>query len=191
MMFLPSQLIMIDLEMTGVNPDTDDVLQIAMLQLELDEKHKAYKATKSLNAFLKHKGSPTRDFDKKYLSHVYKRCNKSPLTPKAFKRTMHDWLGDLKGKVTPTGDCVPCDVEFLYRSGCADRNYFDENDNSVEGSFHYEFFEINPLKIIAREILGEKDLVEKPHQEHDALGDCRNQLLELNKCLSILFGVGK
>jgi oligoribonuclease (3'-5' exoribonuclease) len=185
---LPQDLVMIDCEMTGVNPDKHDLLQVAALKLKLDDGQ--YTTTgEPFMLYLHSDETPQNDFHKKYLTPVYEECNKSDKTPEDLKAEFHTWLGDLKGKVMPVGDCVPTDVNFLYTSKGGDRPDIGD-DGPIEGTFHYEYFEMHPLKLVAEEISGGKLKVEGLDEEnvHDALVDCRNQLLDLNHCLKVLRG---
>ena len=49
---------------------------------------------------------------------------------------------------------------------------------------------MNPLKMLAEEIAGGKLQVDGLDKDniHDALADCKNQLLELNHCLLAISG---
>lgn len=187
---LPTDLVMVDCEMTGVIPERDNLLQIACLKLKLKDNQYEIQG-EPLVKYLKYDGQPSNDFHKKFLTHIFKECNKSKLEPKDFKKELEDWLGDLKGKAQPTGDCVPTDMAFLFAKGCAERG--DVGDaGQVPGTFHYEYFEMNPIKQLARVKAGTKDIeIEGYNHEgiHDALVDCQNQLLELNKFIGILLDV--
>jgi len=183
---LPDCLIMIDCEMTGVIPTTDHLLQVAALKLKWrPDKRKYYQDGPHFLVYLKHDGQPENDFHKKHLATIFKKCNKSETTPAMAKEQLHSWLGPLKGKTMPAGDCIPTDITFLYHNGIADYPDIDK-----EGTFHYEFFDMNSIKMIGRHILGAKPIkgVDFRHEEpeHDALMDCRNQTRELNFYLRLL-----
>lgn len=182
--FLPDRLVMLDCEMTGVLPKRDHLLQIAALKLEREGI--CYKQVEeSFVLYLAYAGRPSNEFHRKYLTHIFDQCNKSTISPPEAKKLLHDWLGDWRGHVTPTGDCVPTDIAFLLEKGCA-----DPSDIDVPGTFHFEFFEMNPLKLVARHLLRSKFETPGLNKEgiHDALVDCGNQLLELNHILAILLG---
>ena len=182
---LPEDLVMIDCEMTGVNPDIHSLLQVAALKLKL--KDGQYTEEGEPFMFYLHSDEPPQsEFHKSYLIRIFEECNKSQKTPEDLKSEFHTWLGDLKGKVMPVGDCVPTDVNFLYTSKGGDRPDIGD-DGPIEGTFHYEYFEMNPLKMLVEEITGAKLKVEGLDDGiHDALVDCRNQLIELNHCLSVV-----
>jgi oligoribonuclease (3'-5' exoribonuclease) len=183
---LPKTLVMIDCEMTGVNPDVHDLLQVAALKLKLSD-GQYVEDGEPFDFYLHSDETPENEFHKKYLSEIYKKCNESNKNPEDLKSEIHKWLGDLKGKVMPVGDCVPTDINFLYTSKGGDRPDIGD-DGPIEGTFHYEYFEMNPLKLLVEEITGAKLKVEGLDEEniHDALVDCKNQLIELNHCLKVL-----
>jgi len=181
-MFLPDKLIMVDLEMTGVNPFQDKILQIAMIKLERRENE--YVNVGEKEWFLHCDEQPTRDFHKQYLSHIFQKCNESILTPAAVRTDIDVWLGPYKG-ATPVGDCIPTDIYFLYIHDIIDMSDFD-GDTHIPGTFDHEFFDLNAPKILSREKMQEKFEVPGVTKSHDALQDCRDQLLELNAYLDIL-----
>ena len=182
---LPEQLVMIDCEMTGVLPNKDKLLQVAALKLER-VKNQYRQVGEPFLKFLAYDGRPENEFQKQYLTHVFDECNKSDLTPARLKTELHGWLGSYLNKATPVGDCVPTDIAFLAANDCIDLSHF-KNDQPVPGTFHYEYFDMNAPKEIARVKMGGK--FETPNLDeniHDALVDCENQLKELNHILEIL-----
>jgi oligoribonuclease (3'-5' exoribonuclease) len=184
--FLPEDLIMVDCEMCGVKPERDALLQVAMLKLRL--KDGQYLVSPNyLNAFLHYPGQPETEFHREFLTHIFEACNKSTLTPSQLQEQIHNWLGPLKGKAIPVGDCVSTDLDFLIRNNCIVRSDIDKEGTPIPGTFHYESFDLNPVKCIVREKLGKKIKPEKEIEgKHDALVDVFNQTLELNLFLKHL-----
>jgi oligoribonuclease (3'-5' exoribonuclease) len=186
MNFLPDHLVMVDCEMTGVRPEEHSLLQVAMVKLCLIEGQYRFNPN-ILVAYLKNDASPSTPFHFEFLSHIFEKCNKSTLTCSELKAQISDWLGDLRGKVMPTGDCISCDMEFLYKNECIDRSGYLNDGTPVLGTFHYEQFDLNPIKLIARQKTGEKSKPAKSFAgKHDAVVDCFNQILELNHFIKIL-----
>lgn len=183
--FLPKDMIMLDCEMTGVVPERDSLLQLAMLHLTLEGKQ--YNVVgEPLVLYFPYDGEPENEFQKKYLSDIFKQCNESTLTDEQAKEEIENFLGPLKGKVIPVGDCVPVDMMFLYARGILDRPDII-NDKQTPGTFHYEFFDLNAPKALARAKMGKKFKVKGLDDGiHDALVDCQNQTKELNEYLKIL-----
>jgi len=187
--FLPKNLIMLDLEMTGVIPERDDILQIAMCKLELqsaDPRDYGYIIVGDpLEIFIHSDKQPSNEFHEKYLKDIFAKSNESKVTPEDAKKLIHEWLGDLKGVVTPCGDAVHCDMGFLYAKGCIDRGDIGD-DGAIPGTFHYEIFDLNSLKSVARQLNGEKEKLKLEDGIHNAMVDCRNQTTELNWMLKVL-----
>lgn len=187
--FLPEKLVMIDCEMEGVVPNRDKLLQVAMFKLSLKDNQYVI-IDEPLVLYMKNDKQPTTEFHKTYLSHIFEKCNKSDLTPEKAKEQINKWLGDWKGVVQPCGDCIPNDITFLYAEDLIDRGDIVNGEN-VPGTFHYEFFELNSIKSVARTLAGfkvDKDLPGMSKTIHDAIDDCKNQIKELNLYLSILLG---
>lgn len=189
--FLPQNLVMVDCEMTGVREDRDHLLQAAFTMLEFQNGQ--YVETKEpLVLYMPYDGQPENKFQKQYLTHIFKKCNESTLTASEGKDLLHEWLGDLKGEVTPVGDCVPTDIAFLKAAGIIDRPDIDDN-GPIPGTFHYEFFDLNAVKAFARQLKGEKFAISGLDEDniHDALVDCRNQTVELNAFVNVLLPPAK
>lgn len=184
--FLPEKLVMIDCEMNGVVAKRDDLLQIAMCKLRLDG-IQYVEDGEPLVIYIKNDGQPKNDFHKKYLSDIFKKCNESDVTYADAKKLIIEWLGDYSGSVV-TGDAIQSDMFFLIEKSVVDVGDIVDG-NPVSGTFHYEMFDINPIKCICRHKLGQKESKEELGLDpgiHDALVDCRNQTKELNYFIAML-----
>jgi len=187
--FLPEKLVMIDCEMTGLQLKSDIILQVAMLKLSLDSSNN-YQIDSEFEGFMYTDRVPTSEFDKTYLKHIYQKCNNknTSRSPEELRYEIKNFIGKDRGTLMPVGDCVPTDIEFLLHAGLIDRNYY-RNDRPIVGTLHYEFFEMNSLKLVARHRLGYKfdaNLSDIQEGKHDALVDCKNQLIELNAILNAI-----
>jgi len=184
--FMPDRLVMIDCEMTGLDPKADDLIQIAAIKLEL-QGDQYIETGPDLNFFIHTDKQPASEFARKYMSDVYKQANESTVDYVQAKAILDSWLGDWKGEVSPCGDCVPTDVLFMYMKGVIGLSRY-EGDTPVKGTFHYEYFDMNAIKALARQKKGykfDKELERLPG-DHDALVDCRNQLVEMNAIIKVL-----
>jgi len=188
---LPEKMVMLDCEMSGTRPKEDIVLMIALTML-LRQEDNTYKEDPNKEPcviYIKTDKKPTRKFDKQFLTHIYEICNSDKaVTKEQAKQMIIDWLGDDKGKLQPCGDCVPFDVMFLAFNDIIEPNYYDEDDNAVPGTFHYEYFDMNaPKQILNSKMKKKVNLKTHPDYDHegvhDALVDDRNQLLELNELI--------
>ncbi len=187
MPFLPEKLVMTDCEMSGLYPEKDSLLQVAMVKLLLKDGKYTVQG-EPLVIYLPFSGKPQSDFQKKFLSHIYEKCNTSDLGFPEAARQIENFLGkEYLGVAIPVGDCVPTDIEFLYKNKLLKRPGYAPDGSPIQGTLHYEFFDLNAVKTICRELLGYK--FETPNQNpniHDALVDCLNQIEELNLFLDIL-----
>jgi oligoribonuclease (3'-5' exoribonuclease) len=182
--FLPDRLVMVDLEMTGVVPERDEIIQIAMVKLKL-EGIQYVEDGEPFEVFPHTTAQPSNGFHEKFLKEIFKKANESTTEIADCGPLIEDWLGDWKGKVMPTGDCVPQDMMFLYANGILTRGDIVD-EKPVSGTFHYEFFEIEPLKATSRQKTGKKEALDLDKGIHNAMVDCRNQTKELNHYLSVL-----
>ncbi len=182
--FLPEKLVMIDLEMTGVVPERDDIIQIAATKLVLQELQYVEEG-EPFEIFPHTNLEPSNPFHLKFLVDIFKKANESEFDIVDARNLFADWLGNWKGTI-PTGDCIQQDMMFLYANGVIDRGDIVD-EKPVSGTLHYECFDINPLKCIARQKLGKKEKLDLASGIHNAMVDCRNQTIELNYYLSVLY----
>jgi oligoribonuclease (3'-5' exoribonuclease) len=180
---------MLDCEMSGLRPETDDLLQIAMLDLRLNNTGFQYVEVNYLNVYPYSAKKPVSSFDAEFLSEIYEEANRSEETADSLRMGIRTFVGQTEiGKVQPCGDCVPTDVSFLKAKGLIDSGYYTVDNVAVPGTFSYEFFEMNSIKTMARHRTGYKFDKQLPLAKgvHDALVDCRNQLIELNAIIKVL-----
>ena len=183
--FLLPKLVMIDLEMTGVVPERDDILQIAMLKLRLDDNSYAV-VGEPLEIFLHSGRNPENAFQREFLVDIFKACNQSSTTIQEARDQIAEWLAQDEYTVsTPVGDAIHQDMAFLYNKGLIDRGDIVD-DKPVAGTFHYEMFDLNVLKLVSRQKTGVKESLELDKGIHNAMVDCKNQLVELNHYLQVL-----
>jgi oligoribonuclease (3'-5' exoribonuclease) len=184
--FLPKKLLMLDLEMTGLDPAVDDILQVAAIKLELVNGQ--YVAGEEFNEFIKTDKQPESKFALENLAGVYKSAQTKGLELSDIAKKFYEFLGEDLGKLSPCGDCVPTDVLFLYAKNLITLSSYD-GDVPVEGAFFYEYFDMNSIKLVARTKAGkkfDKELKLTSGPIHDALVDCKNQLIEMNAIIKFL-----
>lgn len=189
--FLPDRLVMLDCEMTGLDPRKDDLIQVAALKLRLQNfQYVPEPNVPHFNLFIHTTRQPESEFARKHMTDVYRRANNSLYDYISGGRMLAQWLGSWRSKVSPAGDCVPTDVLFMWEKGMIELSRYD-GDTPVPGTFHYEYFDMNPIKALARQKMGckfDKELPKLPG-EHDALVDCLNQAAELNAFIAVLLGL--
>jgi len=189
-MFLPERLVMIDCEMTGLDPRTDDLLQVAAIKLVWDPVGQGYAPLPLwpiFNLYIRTDKEPISAFALEHMREVYEKCRASTYTLADARPLLAQWMSGWANEVSPTGDCVSTDILFLWEKGVIDLSRF-EGDTSIPGTFFYEQFDINPVKALARHRVGSKFDKALPllPGAHDALVDCENQLLELNAFIKVL-----
>lgn len=167
--------------MTGVFPDRDEILQVAMIKMQL-EGDQYVEVGQPLVIYVHNDKQPYNDFHRQFLSHIFEACNASTTEITEVKDMIHSWLGpDWIGVSTPCGDCVPCDIDFLYTYRCLDRPGFTDEGEPILGTFHFEYFDLNSVKAITRHKMGKKEVPKDMDENiHDGLVDCQNQMKELN-----------
>ena len=186
--FLPDRLVMLDCEMSGLDPKVDELLQIAAIKLELrDGQYRQLPMWPEFNLYIKTDLQPQNEFHRTHLADVYRKCNASTYTLMDAKPLLEQWMAHWLGKVSPCGDCVPTDVLFMYMKGVIGLSHFD-GDTPVDGTFFYEYFDANSIKAVARQKAGRKFDRDVPRipGDHDALVDCKNQLAEMNAIIGEL-----
>ncbi len=180
---LPERIMMVDLEMNGLSPKVDDILQVSMMKAIFDKERFQYLVHPDvLNIFIHTDAQPTKAFHKEHLADCFKKANQSKITLEDAKVIIEKFVGDWKGTSWPCGDCVTTDLGFLFEKGLISHNHYDENDVEVKGTFDFRILEMKPLKVLAQTFGWEKpkDVL----REHDARNDCFNQMAELNNCLA-------
>ena len=183
--FLPKKLLMLDCEMTGLDPRADDVIQLACIKLTLVNGQ--YVPSEEFNEFVHTDKQPETEFAKTHMMEVYEQANASTMDYAGLRSKLETFLGDDVGLLSPCGDCVPTDVMFLYMKDVISLSKFN-GDTPVAGTLHYEYFDANSIKLVARHKEGYKFDKELPllPGAHDALIDCKNQTMELNAILKVL-----
>lgn len=166
-----SNLIWIDLEMTGLDPDNDLIIEIATVVTDKNLKvlaegpvlavHQSNKALDKMDAWnQKHHGR----------SGLIERVKASKITDAyAEKETiafLHHWVG--KGKSPMCGNSICQDRRFLYR-------YMPE----LEAYFHYRNLDVSTLKELAKRWAPEVKKSFKKTAQHVALDDVMESIAEL------------
>ena len=84
---------------------------------------------------------------------------------------------------------------FLFENNILERSYYEKNGKEIEGTLHYDYFEISSLFSILEMVYGlspdQRRAFTRKNNEpgsHDALVDCHNQLREINLCLDYITG---
>ncbi len=192
---------MLDIETTGVNHKTDDVLQIALLELNFNGDY--WERGRHFNFFQHTDRQPESPFAKKCMPGLFERCRNTDPTPvNEARQQILDFTKDC-GAASP--NVYICgwhvgvfDLSFLSQHGYLRVAQYN-SEGVLEGDCHYRTYEISgalqlvanlakvsDLNSLVRRSLEGSQLPEG--QRHDALYDCERQLCIMNGLLKIARG---
>lgn len=175
----PENLTWIDLEMTGLDPDRDRILEIATL---VTDKHLRVLATGPELAIHQPEailsGMDAWNVEHHTQSGLIARVRASAVTEADAERATLDFLGEyVPARASPMcGNTICQDRRFLYR-------YMPE----LEAYFHYRHVDVSTLKELARRWA--PGVLEGMRKEsaHRALADIEESVAELRLYRSLLF----
>ena len=167
---LASRLAWLDLEMTGLDPETDVILQAALIVTDVE--------LNPLEEFVCDIWQPTELLER--------------MTP--FVRDMHEKTGLIERVKSSTIDVRNAEKRLLQRVAgwceypallcgntiAQDRKFIDRYMPGLAGYLHYRMLDVTSLKLLAGLWYGDSAVFEKPTQgAHDALVDIKNSIGEL------------
>lgn len=195
---IPNKIFMIDIETTGVDPLKEEVLQIALMEMNFIEGF--WVKGKTFNFFQHTDRPPTTKFAIEHMKEIYEKCNKSPKVPAGEVRKMILQFCDDCGANSPNiffagWNAGIFDIPFLAHHGYLFPAKY-ENDK-LQGDCHYRIYELSGALNLVANVRGnnEINLVLKEAQKlspkhegtrHDALFDCERQLHILNSLIQML-----
>ena len=166
----PGNLAWLDLEMTGLDPGRDVILQAALVVTDRE--------LRPLEEFVSDVWQPEERL--------------AGMTP--FVRAMHEKTGLLARVRASKTDLSQVERALLERIAghCAypatlcgnsiaqDKRFVERHMPGLAGYLHYRTLDVTSIKLIAKAWYGEAAVFDKPKdQEHDALFDVRNSIREL------------
>lgn len=197
---------MIDIESTGVNQQSDEILEIALVQIEY--KYPFWIPTgKFYHRVLHYAGQPVTPFAKQHMKELYKKCNDTDpqfnyeLVGKEIRAFLHGTTELQLPKLFMGWNASNFDVPFMFTKGLLTPSFYVEIDGKEElrGDVHYRIYEqTGSLQVISDmsgldrktlELLA-KDVnpvpIELPKgKSHDALYDCYSQINMQNGLIQI------
>ncbi len=168
---LKENLVWIDLEMTGLNPDTDRIIEIATIVTDKDLNVLAegpvlavYQPPEVLAAM------DEWNTEHHTNSGLVKRVQENGVSEKEAVSQTLDFLQDhtVRGESPLCGNSICQDRRFLW-------NYMGE----LEAWFHYRNLDVSSLKILAQKWAPEIADGFKKQNKHEALADIRESIGEL------------
>lgn len=192
---------MLDIETTGIDPTSEDLLQIGVL--EADFVNGSWVPGRSLVLYQHTSRSPGSEFAKKHMAELYKECNSRPYVPqRVLRQQLLEFFrecGIAKGIDTYLmgWNASNFDVPFLVNKGVLAPSRYEIGPDGKDvfvGDFHYRIYEMGGAVSLVANVLNRNDrkrLLEEAEawgeevslpagKEHDALYDCYKQLRILN-----------
>lgn len=175
------RLIWIDLEMSGLLPDKDRILEVAMILT--DDKLKVVAespswAVRQTPELLEGMDEWNRRTHEK--SGLMKRCLESSLDEKAVEELSLDFLREHK---VPEGKSPMCG-----NSICQDRRFLYAHMPRFEAFFHYRNFDVSSVKMAAQ--LKDPKLMFHKRAAHTAAADIRESIDEMQYYLRHMLSDG-
>ncbi len=164
-------LVWIDMEMTGLDPDKDKIIELAAIVTDMDLNvlaegpvfviHQPEEIMNGMDAW--NKGTHGR-------SGLIDRVKASTTTEAEAELAMIEFLR----AYVPPGKSPMCG-----NSICQDRRFMARHMQKLEGFFHYRNLDVSTLKELCRRWKPELIAGFKKHQLHTALADIRESVEEL------------
>lgn len=186
----------VDIESTGTDIESDDILQIAFLQCVYEDSY--WKTLKHFE-FIEHSDKkPSDRFAVEHLSELYKLANEQVNWQRSVRR------GQIIDFFESCG--AQANERFLMGKNIAsfDIPFLLHDEYLKRGDFHYRLFDVNSALTLAESVTGiEKNILidialeraPTPNlpsgKEHHALFDCYRQTRLLNGLIYILRTEGK
>jgi hypothetical protein len=189
---------MIDIETTGVDPLKEEVLQIALLEMNFLGGY--WEKGKTLNFFQHTDRPPTTKFALDHMKEIYEKCHRaSAVEPAKVRQLILDFCEEC-GASPPNiffagWNAGIFDIPFLAHHGYLVPAKY-ENDKLV-GDCHYRIYEISGALNLVANVRGNNEInaILKEAQKlspklegsrHDALFDCERQMHILNSLIRMV-----
>jgi hypothetical protein len=204
---------MIDIETTGIDPETNDLLQIGIVAVRFARDGYWHKGN-SFQTFHHTDMVPQSEFAKEHMAELFEQCRKQPLAkPETIRGEIIDFCYKEIGR--------PAMIHFMgWNAGIFDLPFLvnksilwppgyetvNGKDKKI-GDFHYHVYDLNGSLDLLKNVLMEdsskkvqdyldtlkgypKYELPKDTKEHDAVFDCINQLNTLNAAISVFKQAG-
>jgi len=179
--FDDNNLVWVDMEMSGLNPDSDRILEVALVvtdsQLEV---------IGEAPVFAVHQGDAVLDAMDSWNRSTHGR---SGLTERVRASTVDEALVEAQlleflGRYVGRGKSPMCG-----NSICQDRRFMARAMPRLEGHFHYRNLDVSTLKELARRWKPEAHRSFEKQQRHEALADVHESIAELKHYRATLLSV--
>ena len=193
---------MLDIETTGVDPKTEEVLQIAILEMNWNGDE--WIMGRDFNFFQHTDRKPETKFAVDHMQEIYARCNREAKIPASDVRQRILYFCKECGAEPPNiffagWNAGIFDIPFLEHHGYINPARY-VNDK-LTGDCHYRVYDLSGALQLAANIKGhnetnamikEAQKLAPPHKyegsRHDALYDCERQIHLLNGLVKLFRG---
>lgn len=204
---------MVDIETTGIDPETNDLLQIGIVAVRFAKDGYWHKGNEF--SILQHTDmTPQSEFAKEHMADLFNQCNKQSLSkPETIRQEILEFCHKEMNRNTMIHfmgwNAGIFDLPFLVaKSVLWPPGYETVNGKDKQiGDFHYHVYDLNGSLDLLKNVLMEdsnkkveeylatlkgypKYDLPKDAKEHDAVFDCINQLNTLNAALSVFKQAG-
>ncbi|NUM87644.1 MAG: hypothetical protein HUU37_00430, partial [Bdellovibrionales bacterium] len=195
---VPNRMFMLDIETTGIDPAHEDVLQVALVEMEF--KTGQWVRGREFNLYQGTSRKPATKFAQEHMKEIYERCNREPRLPSDEVRARILKFCAECGAQPPNifiagWNAGIFDIPFLAHHGYIVPARY-ENDK-LTGDVHYRIYEISGALQLVANVKGHNEInkmlkeAEKlsPKIEgsrHEAVFDCYRQIHLLNGLIQIL-----
>ena len=202
---------MLDIETTGIDPETEDLLQIALIEM-VPTGTGFYHPGKQFNLFQGTKRYPESEFANTHMAGLYATCRETPVKSSAEIRAQILDFYSLCDPETPPEQTRICgwnassfDLPFLVKKRCLRPPGYEQVDGKdVEvGDYSYRIYEMGGAVAIAVDVLripaedrkafldralqsDPVDISLPPGGEHNAVFDCYRQIKMVNGLIALL-----
>lgn len=195
---MSKQMFMIDIETTGVDPSSEDILQIACVEMKFDA-NGLWKAGAELNFFQHTDKKPENEFSKKYLKNLFQTCNQVDYTkPAEVRSILLDFFRSC-GSREPNNFLCGWNAAFFDLPFLTHKQYLVSPkyiEGKMIGDFHYRIYDLNGVlnflvnidkKVEINPLIKKVETMylKREGEKHDALFDCYRQIDILNGLITM------
>ena len=192
---------MLDIETTGIDPTSNTVLQIAIIEMKFTQSG-YWEKGKEFNFFQHVDTEPESEFAKKHMKKLYEYCQQQPLVPaKEIRQAILDFFQSCQ--VEPPNIFIAgwnvgiFDLPFLTYHNCIKIAHYSRS-GKMEGDCHYRTYEISGTLQFVANLYGETEVnpflkkaeklfpASSKGNRHDALYDCNRQIDILNGLIKLV-----
>ncbi len=190
---------MLDIETTGIDPKTETVLQIAVIEMNFT-KNGLWDKGRTYEFYQHTPQQPETEFAKAHMKEIYARCNKTQETPVAKAR--EDLLDFFKQCGANSPNVFICgwnvgifDLPFLAHHGYLVPAKYD--NGVLTGDCHYRTYEISGALQLMANLRGRAEvnpIIKEAEKQfpapaegnrHNAMFDCERQINIVNGLLKM------